>query len=317
MAGTQVEQLLISAAQRVRMLVGDYEVLRDYRTYSHRTQVWQLESRAGIFVLKLHHNKLRWRSEVFAYQKWRQAYTPYVPDLVGVLENDAVQGILITALPGIPLREANLRQDSLVEAYKQAGKLCRRLHSFETGIQFGILGEHGTRVAMSGEPLTGALLTDPVSFVKHRLMGLFATAQGLHALRPSEIEIIRIALGEVDSFAGETPVPVNSDYTPGNWLVDQDGRLTGVIDLESMGWGVRMDSIGRLLVRYFPDHAEAERAFHQGNGSNLPLENPLQARIIAVGFALSYLSFGVLADSQVTIERGRNVFRRLYDGAYF
>lgn len=80
----------------------------------------------------------------------------------------------------------------------------------------------GTPVDYQGNAV-GRILFDPVEYVRHSFLIAFDKAVQLGILHPAELSLAEWALDSVSAFAGEKPVLVNGDYTPGNWLVDENG----------------------------------------------------------------------------------------------
>ena len=76
---------------------------------------------------------------------------------VDVIEEEDLQGILTTAINGIPLREAELSDEEARRAYLSAGKLARRAHELESGTWFGI-------PTAQGQPLNTVFT---ISFLRH------------------------------------------------------------------------------------------------------------------------------------------------------
>jgi len=89
--------------------------------------------------------------------------------------------------------------------------------------------------------------------------------ESLEAARPQlldgERQLVERTLVELASLSFPFSVSTSLDFTPGNWIVDRDGKLQGVIDFENMVWGLRTDPLVRLSVDYFPVHPEFEAAF--------------------------------------------------------
>jgi Ser/Thr protein kinase RdoA (MazF antagonist) len=289
--------------------LGDFQVGHTYRERGARTGVWRVAAGDGKYIFKLHNSRLRWHSEVMAYQQWVTAYAPYVAQLYAVYSDDKTQGILLSALPGRPLVECQLETQALEEVYRQAGEFCRKLADFAGGTRFGLTAPDGTPVGFHGQE-NDEELSDPVKYIRHALLATYDKAQRLAALQPTELALAKWALDSLESFAGEKPLLVNLDYTPGNWLVDGDGRFTGVIDLEHISWDVEVAAFTRLESTYFPEFPRAKQAFYEGYGADLS-EKSEQLRILRIMHALYNVAFGTDAGDQVRLERGRAILRRL------
>ncbi|HHW30257.1 MAG TPA: hypothetical protein GXX20_01065 [Clostridiaceae bacterium] len=114
---------------KLSKLLGEYEIINNYRPRSNRTGVWKIKSKQKFYFVKTFSRKSRWHPEVYAYQNWILALAPYAPELIEVFEEENWQGILISTLPGIIMREANLSIVQMEKAYFKAGELTRLLHS--------------------------------------------------------------------------------------------------------------------------------------------------------------------------------------------
>lgn len=244
------------------------------------------------------------------YEKWVEAYAPFAPVLRSVYEDTKRQGILITVLPGEPLRDRFLDDRATKAVYQQAGVLCRRLADFATSERFGMTNSDGTPVDYQGNA-AGEVLYDPVKYVQHSFLEVYDRVRRLNALLPEEAKIADSALDTMDVFKGERPVLVNGDYTPGNWLVESDGKFTGVIDLEHVSWNLEVSAFTRLQSDYFPKFPSAELVFFEGYGGGLTREKHLQARIFRIMQALYNLMYGTRSDKIRFLKRGRSDFARL------
>jgi aminoglycoside phosphotransferase (APT) family kinase protein len=216
-------------------------------------------------------------------------------------EEDA-PGLLLTVLPGIPLRESALPAEQALRAYRAAGRLARRLHDLDRGDWFGVPDA-------AGNPLAGAE-RDPVAFMAGLVSRWFDKARSQRSLTEREQRLGTWAVQHAQAFAGEPPVPINNDYTPGNWLVSDSGDLTGVIDFENMGWWLPMDSFGRLLLREFRSVPRAREAFFGGYGRDAVAEQPVQARVVVIRWAIFYIAYGTERGNDGYVRLGRETLHR-------
>jgi|GEM_PF-1412011 len=298
------------AAHWLTSQLGHYDVLRAYRSDSKRTGVWKIRSDEGVFFFKINRRRNRWGSEVFAYRNWSEAFAPYLPELRAVFDCPDNPGLLLTAVPGSPLREAGLTGSDSARAFARAGRLLRRLHDFAVGEFFGCMDEEGRPIDWSGQPLSASRRTDLVLQMREFLTAQLERGKAIGCLASDEQEAITWAIDAADCYASEVPVPTSEDFTPGNWLVDDKGDLVAVIDLENMHWGDRMNPFARLVLEYFPKNPEGEQAFYKGYGSCPPKEHIDQARIAYIMYAASYTIAGVESNDPGSSERGRRAFLR-------
>lgn len=288
-------------SSQIISLIGPFQVIQNYRVQGARTSVWKIASQEKKFIVKFHHRKEKWHPEVFAYTQWTSAYAPYAPTLIGVLEDDDTQGIIITEIQGIPLREMSLSDKTKAEVYFQAGKLAGNLHRCAPGEWFG-------RPDQKGSPLKDKI-DDPVTAIKNDFLRWYTKALDLQCLENTEVTLCEWALANLSVFADELPLPINEDYTPGNWLVDQAGKLSGIIDFECMEWGLRMDSFAMLWEKYFPQNALFEEAFWDGYGTDLKRVYPLKVFIVCLKIGIADIALGTEYNNSWNINMGRNLIR--------
>ncbi|WP_187355428.1 aminoglycoside phosphotransferase family protein [Paenibacillus tengchongensis] len=297
----------------ITALIGPFQVLRDYRSGSSRTGVWKVQAlRSGnCYYAKTFSRRQRWHPEVYAYTHWMPVLKPYVPELVGTFEGDGWQGILITALEGRIMREAALDAGVRNEAYRKAGEWIRRLHDSATGEWFG-------RPDKDGNPLELFHHADPVIYIRHTLEELAAGCRKDRLLQPQEQQLADWALDNAGVFTGAKPVPIGWDSTPGNWLVDSRGGLTGMIDFENMLWGVDADHFSILYERYFIGDPDAEQAFFAGYGPEFPQEHRHRLRICCIKLALGDIYWGRRNKQPAVEAYGRRLLAQLWrDEAVF
>jgi hypothetical protein len=184
-----------------------------------------------------------------------------------------------------------------------AGELARRLRDLGPGPWFGVPDEEGGPF--------GSCTDDAVEHMAVTFAGWFDRALRLGCLTEAEQQLAEWAREHADVYAGEVPVPVSRDYTPGNWLVDAAGNFVGVIDLENTLWGVALDPFPRLWARYFLACPGAEAAFIAGYGTDLPRERPLQVRHLTISVGIADLVLGTELGRSDYVERGRSSLGRL------
>ena len=293
--------------------LGDYEVLRAYRSSSTRTGVWSIRSDNGDFFFKINRRRNRWASEVFAYRNWSEAFAPYIPDLYAVFDRPENPGLLLTAVSGSPLRDAGFAASDTASAFGRAGLLLRRLHDYAVGEFFGCMDENGMPIDWSGRPLSANRRVDPVLQMREHLTAQLERGKAIGCFTSIMQEALKWAINVADCYDSEIPVPTIEDFTPENWLVDQNGDLVAVIDLENMLWGDPMTPFTRLVLDYFPENPEGEQAFYKSYGSRPPEENIEKARVGWIIYAAAYTIAGAESSDIKDSERGRRAFLRSQD----
>lgn len=305
MATDSIPEIPHSVESKITAMIGPYKVMDNYRAQDARTGVWKIIARAQPFILKLHHQKRKWHPEVYAYTHWAKAYAPFAPELVGVIENEEIQGILTTLMPGIPLREMHIPDKKIAEVYYQAGQIARNLHSGQPGEWFGIPD-------CRGFPLQDSY-PGPVAAMRADFEKWYSKAINIQCLEKAEIALGEWALENLDVYAGELSLPINLDYSPGNWLVNEQGKLVGVVDFECMAWGVRVDSFALLWERYFPQNVRFEEAFWDGYGIDLGKELPLQVFNVCIKIGIADIALGTEFKDEGAIRLGRQLIKRVAD----
>jgi len=293
--------------------VGEFTSEYVQRATKKHTQIWRISSESGAYYFKLFRENQRFNNEVFAYRNWAAAYSPLVPNLSGVYKNQSVQGLLITSLDGIPLRKGNFSSKTIVSVYRKAGQLCRQLENFSVGTHSDLPETDDVILDDKYFPFSNARNHDPVEHVRSQFLELFDSAMELSVLEPDEKLKAEEALDQMDVFKDEILVPVNIDYTPGNWIVDSRGCFSGIIDLEHLSWNVPVFSLTRLITTYFPFQENGRKAFYDGYGRNLEIENSDQVKILVIMDGLRYLVRGIKKNNSLHITRGKNILK-LVDG---
>lgn len=284
--------------------LGDFEIISTYRDPDKENGVWKIDSGSDLFFLKMHQMKSDWHQEVNTYSNWAMDLKPYVPTLEGVYEGQGLQGILLSAQSGIPLKEADhLSKNNLYLIFGIAGQLARQVHSQHRGDWFG-------RCTSNGQPLEENF-NDPIEYFKSEFLKPFNLALRQNSLTRDEIKMANWVHDNIHSLADQVPVPVNRNYSPRDWLVDEEGRLSGVIDFEKTYWGLSLDTFGTLWDQYFPLYDGAEEAFFAGYGYN-PLDTkPTQTRVIMIKVAIENICYGTSQGREEYIQRGKRLLVRV------
>ncbi len=138
----------------------------------------------------------------------------------------------------------------------------------------------------------------------------YRMAKDADCLSGEEMTLAEWAIGNMNAFGGEKAVPVNRDFTPGNWLVRTDGTFAGIIDFECMEWGIPVDSFCMLWSRYFPGYPDGEKAFWEGYGT---APDPVQARIARIKVEMANVGYGAAHSIAGLVESGRTMLRTIAD----
>jgi len=94
------------------------------------------------------------------------------------------------------------------------------------------------------------------------------------------------------AFEGEHAVPCHRDYNTANWLVDDRGRLTGVIDFEFSRWDVPATDFCRHPEWQWMARPHLMDAFLEGYGWPLTPVRQRQLFIARAQYALEAIVWG-------------------------
>jgi hypothetical protein len=297
----------LQASDWLRERIGKFRVIQSCRFGSHRTGVWQLEAGADWYYFKINHRPVRWGTEVFVYRNWAHVFHPFVARLVGVCESGDVRGLLMSSLDGITLRDAKLPSEQAVPVFERAGDLCRRLHELPTGEWYGIMDADGLPArGTDREQLNGE--RDPVAYYRGLIENGVRRATRAGGLNASYTAAAERVLASLSGIEFAEPVPTSWDFTPNNWVVDEQGKLVGIIDFENMAWGLRADPFVRLVIDYFPHDGKCEEAFYAGYGCAPPKEAPEQLHIGCVLYGLYYATVAGDTGDTKAAERAMRAF---------
>lgn len=298
--------------ERVQSDIGSFQVLANYRLNSVRTGVWKLQSYhdSKCYYLKTYSRKQRWHPEVYAYQHWVGHLKPYVPEFIASYAGEGWQAILITSMDGLIMRDTELSPLAVEAAYRKAGELTKVLHDSQIGDWFG-------RPDINGNPIELSHNEDPVNYVSNSIREVTARCMEEDLLQSSEIALTDWALQNAQIFRHSKPVPISWDSTPGNWLVDDQGILTGMIDFENMLWGLAVDNFSILFARYFIDHPSARDAYFAGYGPEVLKSRSAEIQICCIKMALGDICWGTHNHQPEVVRSGRELMKRIHNQQLF
>jgi len=212
----------------VEGVIGPARVLSRFAHVHAYSQLWRLDAGGKKVWLKMHAQERKWAGEVYALTQW----TPTLgltPEVLGYRRDPFA--VLLTEVPGTDAESFSFDAPTEERIWAAAGAWLARLHAKEND-WFGNAGFDGAQ--------DGAPSYDPVSFVGATIDRRLAEAIPLNLFDGNERDFILRASRELlPSLEGETAVAIHRDYTPRNWLCDEAGHLTGIIDFEHSRWDVR------------------------------------------------------------------------------
>ncbi|MBD0692484.1 phosphotransferase [Streptomyces sp. CBMA123] len=252
-----------SVSEAIARLTGPAEVVTDL-SWPGTTATVRLLRRSGgqRLIVKANSSPACFIRELHALRTWTPALGESAPQLIDADEDARV--LLMTALPGTRLDLAVLTTAQEQDAYRQTGRLLRRLH--EAGPQQTIADFGRQRAAYLRAQLTGPT----------------------HPLAPYELDFALAAIDQLESLPPQRSQPSHLDLTARNLLVDADerGRLRiAVIDFETS----RYEAIGRdflrITQRTLRTRSDLAAAFYDGYGRQPTEEEQRLIRWCGVGDA--------------------------------
>ena len=200
------------------------------------------------------------------------------PTLLAV-RDELPLALVVSEIPGSILEQISLSPDQEEQVWHAAGKALASLHKLAAGPAFGETNRYGS--TSPGAP------TDPITCLTDRLSELIERASHLGILTDTERRTAAAALQLVPAFQNEKPTPCHRDYCAANWLVDDSGQWSGVIDFEFSHYDVRAADFTRDAHWTYLDRPELPQAMVEGYGQRLPDEQILFAHAeYAVGAVL-------------------------------
>jgi len=266
-------------------VLGDWQVVDDQSKehMGHDSGVHRLASDRGPCFLKIHEDRAHWAAEVHGYERWAPVFGAKAPRLLGVHDSEPL-ALIVTALPGTVLERVTLRPEVEKAVWFDAGRALADLHALPPGSTFGVPGRDG-RCAPDA-PL------DAVTWVSDDLDQWVATGRQHGCLTRDELWLVDAARELLPAFAGERPIPCHRDYCPANWMVDDAGRWTGVIDFEFSRWDVRISDLTRYPDWDYVERPEMVEAWMEGYGRTLSDQEERQRLVAHVQYALAAIVWG-------------------------
>lgn len=276
-----------------------YEIIEDYINKS-RNKVYKLFSPNGFFFLKLHCNRQHWNKECYAYKNCTKLAPKYFPKLISIFDSHTDYGILTSSLPGLPLEIMNCTKKVNCSVWYDAGKLAAKLNKAISGQWFGVPDFNHKNFS--------PFFYDPVKYTVFNIQKWLNKSLLLKILEHKEKELVDWALNNCKCFENEKPCLVNTDYTPGNWIVNKDGKFLGVVDLEDMHWGIRAENFAHLWTKFTSFESMENKAFYDGYEEDFYNNNPIQSIIACIKLALATRVYGSSWQSLKHINNSKTIF---------
>lgn len=274
----------------VASVSGTFRVVADHSSPGiGRPRTWEVEDRHGCrWFAKWNPGPKLFRREVAAYESgWAAVLGPGRAPLLAAHDVEA-QALVVTAVPGRPVRGQRLAAEQEREVYRQAGELLARLTT---------LPAHGHL------PTAGTVDWDAEVEQMLHSARLYAT--------PEDLTVLRSLTRERPA---ELPAVVShGDFMPRNWLWDPAERVLRVIDFERAD--IRPSAqrdLPRLCYRVLYDRPDLEASFFNGLGRR-PGEAERHA-VTAYGAldAVSLLRYGLEHQYLASVDEAHAMLRNLH-----
>ncbi|WP_405562904.1 hypothetical protein OG418_00775 [Streptomyces phaeochromogenes] len=270
--------------------IGPVVSVRDASHSWDRSRVWDLEGGSGV------HRYLKVSPSVKFFTRESRAYRHIVPalghtrapHLIDSRAQDLV--LLLTAVPGAPVKELGLDTAQWRTVHQQAGALCARLH------EAGEL-DRGDRV--KAEASLSAAADGAEKYL----------ARAGDRLDHDEQQLVRDHAARLRRVG---PVPVgyiHGNNQPRNWLWSTSGLA--LVDFERSRPAARVQDFVILATTQWADHPDREKAFLRSYGWELSDAERHALRCLSALDAVNCLAWGPdNGDAEVTA-RGRRTLDRL------
>lgn len=253
------------------------------RSWRHqRSLVLELRDAAGDrWFLKHPRDKRRYERETRAYRTILPSFGDLVPRMAGY--SPKYKALVVSAVPGQLAKTGGLSTDPAV--HRAAGAWLTRLHS---------------STPTEAPDLAGALATQRAHLLERAEKSLAA----------AELEYVRLATAALAEVAAAVTVTCHRDFTPRNWVVDEDGTVR-VIDFGRTAQDLAVRDLAHLAQRTWAAHPHLRTAFLEGYGRGLDESEQQQI----VGFAVMDVVRSMLRMSNrgdlPSLKRWRRVLARL------
>ncbi len=281
-----------------RRTVGAFGTVRDISVdASGSGRVWELTrpDRTARFVLKTARGPAAYRAETFAYRHALPALpTGGAPQL---LDSEATHlALLLTAVPGHPLRELRLPPAEEREAYRQTGALLARLHT-----------------AGDLTPRHRAEARDELDAAPHALERLLHRCGDRTTRR--ERALARALVGDLPHLGPLPLALVHGDLQPRNVMWSAAGQAS-LIDFERTRFAPAVLDFVRLASGPWADRPALRAAFLAGYGRRPGPEERHALRCFAALDAAGALVWGSEQGDDEITARGRRTLDRLLEGEF-
>lgn len=278
-------------------VVGPLRSVREASRPSAECHMWELTSDTGRTFLKVAPTPGTYTRETRAYREAAPALERgTVPHLV---ETDARhRALLLTAVPGRPVRSLGLTPARRRALHRRAGAWLRRFH--------------GDARDLSAQDRAAAV--NEVERAAHTAEAHLELAGDLVGVR--ERESVRRHAAAL-ALLGPLPVGyVHGDFREGNWLYDTGTGALAVVGLErARPYAVVVDAV-RLACGPWVRQPELRTAFFDGFGRGPTTAEETALRCLCVLDAVSAIARGVPLGDDTAVARARATLALLLQGDF-
>ncbi|MFE9407341.1 aminoglycoside phosphotransferase family protein [Streptomyces sp. NPDC006704] len=273
----------------VTSVSGAFRVVADHSSPgTSRPRTWEVEDRHGCRWFAKHNPGPRLHQrEASAYESgWAAALGPGRAPLLAAHDPTA-QTLMITAVPGRPVRGQCLAAEQEREVYRQAGQLLARLNA---------------------APVDGPVPEPSAAGWEEAVEKMLASAR-LYAT-PDDLVMLR-ALTR-DQPAQLPAVVSHGDWMPRNWLWDPTEQCLRIVDFEraSIEPSAHRD-LPRLHYRLLYDRPDLQAAFYGGLGRVLSDAERHACAAYGALDAMSALRYGLEKRDIESVDEAHTMLRHL------
>jgi tRNA A-37 threonylcarbamoyl transferase component Bud32 len=227
-----------------RLLDQDAEPLRHHDGHDG-THALRAGTTSGEIIVKRHRTPQKHTQELHAYQHWTTSLGGHAPRLLASCDDPPT--IIITVLPGQPLKDQSLRAEAELRAHRNAGELLAKYHQ--------------------AAPARADL--NMVEWLADRGDQWLAVARTI--IPTSQQRTIRTHLHALAALGHIDAVPCHLDYTLRNLLATDDGSAS-VIDFEHSRYDLAARDLVRFATRTWTNRPHLQDAFLVGYGALTELD---------------------------------------------
>jgi aminoglycoside phosphotransferase (APT) family kinase protein len=255
------------------------------------SQVWHLDGDTAAYI-KLSPSPDSYVRETNAYRHAAALGPDHAPRMLAA--DPILRAILTTALAGSVVRDLPLAPTTEARVHELAGRLLRRWHS------------HPEPASPHARQALMASMTDQATEAAVCLEKLGDQLDDLQRALVNDVAT------ELPALAAVLPLVYrHGDYSPRNWLWNNNRQTLAVIDFEMADHGLAVQDMVWLHGAVWQNRPDLRTSFLTGYGREPTAEEHRVLILLTARLAASYLTTGLTKDEPVLIDRGRNALNDL------